>query len=58
DNAQTLAATGYKAQSTLAGPIGDSRIFDWGLPFFYGRSVFYGIDQMPSSLGTGPLMAF
>ena len=58
DNAQSIVNTGYKALPTLAGPISDSTIFDWGLPFFYGRSVFFGIDQMPSSLGTGPLMAF
>lgn len=59
DNAQTIVATGYKALPTLAGPIWDSRIFDWGLPFFYGHSVFYGIDQMPfNNLVKGPLIAF
>ncbi|MDR3368271.1 DUF3443 domain-containing protein [Rhodoferax sp.] len=60
-NAQTLLNTGYNALPTLAGPyslFGYSGSFDWGLPFFYGRSVFFGIDQMSSSLGTGPLMAF
>jgi hypothetical protein len=61
DNAQTIVATGYKALPTLAGPISllpNSGSFDWGLPFFYGRSVFHGIDQKSSSLGIGPLMAF
>jgi Protein of unknown function (DUF3443) len=58
DNAQTIANSGNKVLPTLAGPILDSRIFDWGLPFFYGRSVFYGIDQTTSTLGAGPLMAF
>lgn len=58
DNAQTIVSSGYKALPTLAGPIKDSTIFDWGLPFFYGRSVFHGIDQKASSLGRGPLMAF
>ena len=58
DNAQTIVNTGFLALPTLAGPVGDSRIFDWGLPFFYGRSVFYGIEQMSSNLGVGPLMAF
>ena len=54
---------------TLAGPITpDSLVpviaplpsssFDWGLPFFYGRRVFFGIEGMASSLGTGPFYAF
>ena len=42
----------------LAGPIGDSTSFDWGLPFFYGRRVFIGIEGQPSLLGTGPFYAF
>ena len=43
---------------TLAGNVLDSRTFDWGLPFFYGRRVFIGIDGQPSTLGTGPFYAF
>jgi hypothetical protein len=42
----------------LAGPFGYSDVFDWGLPFFYGRRVFIGIEGLPSPLGTGPLYAF
>ena len=57
-NAQTMVNSGNKVLPTLAGPVGDSAVFDWGLPFFYGRSVFHGIDQKESSLGTGPWMAF
>ena len=42
----------------LAGTFGDVRSFDWGLPFFYGRRVFFGIEGMASSVGPGPYYAF
>lgn len=42
----------------LAGPNGDSRAFDGGLPFFYGRRVVIGFAGKTSSLGTGPYYAF
>ncbi|MDO9198613.1 MAG: DUF3443 domain-containing protein [Rhodoferax sp.] len=58
DNAFTLFSTGHAVLPTLAGDIGYAQTFDWGLPFFYGRRVFIGIEGQPSSLGTGPLYAF
>ncbi len=59
DNALGLFADPAKTVlPNLAGTIGDARIFDWGLPFFYGRRVFTGIEGQPSVLGTGPLYAF
>lgn len=59
DNAVKLFASYPNAVLPgLAGPMGDARTFDWGLPFFYGRRVFMGIQGQPSSLGAGPLYAF
>lgn len=59
DNAVNLFANyPFAALPGLAGPIGDARTFDWGLPFFYGRRVLVGIQAQPSALGTGPFYAF
>jgi len=57
------------AFATLAGPQGTpntctsqgtgSCSFDWGLPFFYGRTVFTAIDGATvSNVGTGPFWAY
>jgi Protein of unknown function (DUF3443) len=39
-----------------------STIFDWGLPFFYGRRVFFGIEgksvRVRGGLVSGPVYAF
>ena len=37
------------AFSNLAVPSAPGSSFDWGLPFFYGRSVYTGIQTTTSS---------
>ena len=56
------------AFGTLGGPNGPpntcsngngSCSFDWGLPFFFGRTVFTAIDgQTVNGIGTGPFWAY
>jgi hypothetical protein len=42
----TLAASGHYALDALAGA-GSAETFDWGLPFFYGRSVYTAGSPTP-----------
>jgi hypothetical protein len=44
------------AFSNLAGP--NAGGFDWGLPFFYGRTVFTAIDGTTTPNGNGPFWAY
>lgn len=52
------------ALSNLAGPMlgypSDPTIpaFDWGLSFFFGRSVYTAIEGQPTDAGAGPYFAF
>jgi hypothetical protein len=55
-NFSRLTSSNNEVFSEIGGPSGFG--FDWGLPFFLGRSVFFGIDATTSPLGTGPLVAF
>jgi hypothetical protein len=40
------------------GTINGSDAFDWGLPFYYGRSVIVVIETRNTSAGMGPYFAF
>lgn len=56
---QLFNNTTAHAYSNLAGPIGDNDTFDFGLPFFYGRTVYTAIEgESITGLGTGPFVAF
>jgi hypothetical protein len=37
---------------------GGSADFTWGMPFFYGRAIYIGIDQRAAGLYTGPYYAY
>ena len=61
DNALSLFSDPERAVlPTLAGNLDDplGLEFDWGLPFFYGRRVFFGIEGESSPVGIGPYYAF
>lgn len=60
-NADTLGANDptFVAFSTLAGPYpGTTASFDWGLPFYFGRTVYTAMAGAATSVGTGPYVAF
>lgn len=57
DNADALfRVAGNSAFPSLGGP--NSGTFDWGLPFFFGRTVFTAIDGRSTPAGTGPFWAY
>jgi len=42
---------GFPTDNTVPG-------FDWGLPFYFGRSVFTAIEGKATPGGPGPFFAF
>jgi hypothetical protein len=59
-NADSLFNTGNSAFNNIGGQA--TSMFDWGLPFFYGRTVYVGLDgtsaTIDSSSVQGPYWAF
>jgi hypothetical protein len=53
-NANTLFASGNSAFNNLGGDSGQN--FDFGLPFFFGRSVFVGIEGRTHAWRRGPVL--
>jgi hypothetical protein len=60
DNAQTLESNepSFTAFATLAGTYPTGGAFDWGLPFYFGNSVYTVIAGATTAVGTGPYVAF
>ena len=48
---------GAAAYADLGGG-GGSSTFTWGMPFFYGRMVYVGIEQRTAGAYTGPFFAY
>jgi hypothetical protein len=57
DNADTLFSNPTDTVfPTLGGP--NAGMFDWGLPFFYGRNVYVAIEGAQTPGGVGPYWAY
>ncbi|MEM5439658.1 DUF3443 domain-containing protein, partial [Paraburkholderia diazotrophica] len=57
-NTQNLLSAGSNfAFNDLGGQVGSLSAFDLGLPFFFGRHVYYGMDKRASG-GQAPFVAF
>ncbi len=57
-DAETLNAD-FTALPMLAGTFpGSTQTFDWGLPFYFGHTVYTAIQGATTAVGTGPYVAF
>lgn len=55
-DAETLFSSGNAAFNDVGGPSAGS--FDWGMPFFFGRKVFFAINTLQTPVGPGPYFAY
>jgi hypothetical protein len=55
-NANALFQNNFAAFNNVGGEFSGS--FDFGLPFFFGRSVYTAIEGQSTPAGTGPYVAF
>jgi hypothetical protein len=57
-NSNSLVVGSLTAFNNLAGNTSLTDSFDWGLPFFFGRSVYTAIETRSTPRGTGPYYAY
>jgi hypothetical protein len=58
-NFDSLLNSSNNVSADIGGPVGPTPdLFDWGLPFFFGRKVYIGVENRISGLGTGPYWAY
>ncbi|HZZ01409.1 DUF3443 domain-containing protein [Paraburkholderia sp.] len=57
-NAANMMANGYAAYDNIGWYQSKYRMFLWGLPFFYGRSVYTAIGNSTIGKQSGPFVAF
>lgn len=58
DNAFRVSANGYAAYDNVGWYLSRSKMFMWGLPFFYGRSVYTTVGNGTIGKQSGPFVAF
>jgi hypothetical protein len=57
-NVEALLASGNGVFANVAGTGVQGGGFDWGLPFFLGRTVYLGIAGRSTAFGNGPTLAY
>ncbi|MDM0116319.1 DUF3443 domain-containing protein [Variovorax sp. J22R133] len=57
-SAQRASNPGASAFNNIGASTADADIFNWGLPFFFGRKVFIAVEGGRTSAGPGPYVAF